>query len=113
MSEDFWIEPAAVRSASQTFAEQQPVPAELSASLEGASTVDTGNPAVNAELGGVVQQLTGLLTRYAEVLGQYAQGLQQMVDTYQSTDWEVSDTFEQIRMPGEPAAGQIEAVPTS
>lgn len=101
MSNDFSIEPPAVRSASQVFVEQQPVPAQLSTSVSGARGVDTGDPGVNTQLGGVVDELSRLLTRYSEVLGLYSEGLYQMADRYESGDSDVADSFDQIQTPGQ------------
>lgn len=111
MTGDFSVEPAAVRSAARSFADQKEVPEQLSTKVSGARAVDTGDAGVNGQIGGVVDRLSSLLTRYSEALGLDSQALDQMADSYEKGDGDVADSFDRIQTPGRSSGGSGQTAP--
>lgn len=102
MSDDFAVQPERVRAAARAFAGEQDTPQGLSSELLGAGTPDTGDPALNEQIRGVVEQIGEVLSTLTQLITADAEALNDTADGYELTDGDVATLMDQVDAGGLP-----------
>jgi len=90
-------------AASQALAGQRAAPTGLARGLDAVATVQTGDPSLDARIRALAERLSAGLTRLSEAIGQDADGLAQVADTYRSADADVAAGAGMPRAGAQPA----------
>lgn len=92
MSQGHNVNVSAVHDLAGTFAGQQETMRALGGPLhQGAGTVNTGNPALDAETRAVIEQVTQLFTSMSGAFGRISADLRDVATEFQEFDRQVAD----------------------
>jgi hypothetical protein len=97
MTDGFTIWPGEVQALADTFQEQQGVPNEVAQAIQGASSIDTGDPSLDAETRELAAEIGRVLQAMAKILSGASDGLNQVTQDFMDTDDTVASRLDQIQ----------------
>ena len=97
MGDGYQLSVSAVTRLADSFAgHQQPVRAIGGPLLDAAGSINTGDPALDAETRDVISRVNELFTLVGDTLGRFSDALNDVVDNYQQGDQQVADSFAEL-----------------
>src|SRR5262245_40435903 len=97
MTDGFTIWPEEVQALADSFQAQQEVPNEVAQAIRGASTVDTGDPSLDAETRELAAEMGTGLQSLARILSGISSGLVEVGQDFVDTDAAVAWRRDQIQ----------------
>jgi hypothetical protein len=97
MTDGFMVCPEEVQALAGKFQERQGVPNEVATAIQSASTVQTGDPGLDAETRELATELGTVLQSLARILTTASEGLDRVAQDYVDTDDFVGSLFDQIQ----------------
>src|SRR5690349_1959847 len=97
MTDGFMIRLDAMQETADQIREQQEVPNEVAQAIEAASTINTGDPSLDAETRELATEMGTVLRNMAKILSRAADGLVQNGQDFVDADAAVASRMDQIQ----------------
>jgi hypothetical protein len=109
MGDGFQLSVSAVTRLADAFADKEQRFHEVGGPLqEAASSIDTGDPGLDAETRDIIRRVNDMLVLIGDTWGRFADALDTVVENYQQADQQVAESYQSL---GATAAGTTDNVP--